>query len=347
MSLADATGALIVLGLTAYAVLAGADFGTGVWDVTAGRGPLGVRMRRRVESSMGPVWEANHVWLIFVLVIFWTGFPVAFGSVASTLYVPLFLAAIGIILRGVAFVTRGVVRAGTGGEHAYRLLFALSSLLTPFFLAAALGGVASGRVPVGNAAGDPVTSWWNPTSIIAGTLAVVTGAHLAAVYLSADARRAGDADLAEALRRRALGSGLVAGAIALGGLAVLREDARPLYDEIVGDGLPFVVLSAAGGLATLALVARRANGLARLTAAVAVGALLWAWVVGQYPALLPGELTVDEAAAGHATLVALLVSVGLGVLVLAPSLAYLFRLVLAGRLDKDPSPEAPEGAPLP
>jgi cytochrome d ubiquinol oxidase subunit II len=347
MSLADIAGALIVLGLTAYAVLAGADFGTGVWDVTAGSRPRGGRMRRLIESSMGPVWEANHVCLIFVLVIFWTAFPVAFGSVASTLYIPLFLAAIGIILRGVAFATRGVVRAGTVSERAYRVLFALSSLLTPFFLAAAVGGVASGRVPVGNAAGDPVTSWWNPTSIVVGALAVVTGAYLAAVYLAADARRAGDADLAEALRRRALGAGLVAGVIALAGLAVLRDDARPLYDEIMGDGLPLVVLSAVAGLATLALVVRRSNGLARLTAAVAVGALLWAWVVGQYPYILPGELTVDEAAASHPVMVALMISVGLGVLVLVPSLAYLFRLVLAGRLDKDPAPDEPEGAPLP
>ena len=184
-------------------------------------------MRALIERSMGPVWEANHVWLIFVLVVFWTAFPVAFGSVASTLYVPLFLAAIGIILRGAAFATRGVHGAGKRGERGYRALFALSSVLTPFFLGAAVGAVASGRVPVGNASGDAITSWWNPTSIVAGALAVVTGAYLAAVYLAADAVRGGDDDLAGGMRRRALGAGVVAGALALGGSLVLRDDARP------------------------------------------------------------------------------------------------------------------------
>ncbi|WP_217915023.1 cytochrome d ubiquinol oxidase subunit II [Miltoncostaea marina] len=343
MSLADACAVLVMLGLTAYAVLGGADFGTGLWELTAGR-----RRRREVhrlvESSMGPVWEANHVWLIFVLVVTWTAFPVAFGSVASTLYVPLFLAAVGIILRGAAFATRGV-GGGPRARRWYGALFATSSLLTPFFLAAALGAIASGRVPVGNAAGDAVASWWNPTSVLAGAVAVATGAHLAAVYLAADARRTGRAELVEAFRARALASGVAAGALALGGLAVVREDARPLYDGLVEEALPIVVLSGAAGVATLVLVWRRLLGLARVTGALAVAAVLWGWAVAQSPALLPGELTIDEAAAGRPTLLAVLVSSGIGALVLVPSLAYLFRLVLRGRLDKDPAPGS--GAPLP
>jgi cytochrome d ubiquinol oxidase subunit II len=347
VSLADWCGALIVLGLTAYAVLGGADFGTGVWDVTAGEDRWGRRVHGAIERSMGPVWEANHVWLIFVLVVFWTCFPVPFGSVASTLYVPLFLAAVGIILRGVAFATRGVHGGSRAGERAYRALFALSSVLTPFFLGAVVGGVASGRVPVGNASGDAITSWWNPTSVVVGTIAVATGAYLAAVYLAADARRTGDPDMAEAMRRRALGAGLVAGALALGGLAVLRDDARALYDGLLDEGLPLVILSAAAGVATLALVWVRRYGVARLTAAVAVGAVLWGWVVAQHPELLPGELTIDQAAAGRPTLVAVLISVAVGALVLVPSLAYLFRLFLTGRLDKDAPVGRDGGAPLP
>ncbi len=202
MSLADLCAALIVLGLTAYAVLAGADFGAGLWDLAAGRGRRGERARALIVSAMGPVWEANHVWLIFVLVVFWTCFPVAFGSVASTLAIPLFLAALGIIFRGGTFAFRG--SAGPRTRPAVRALFALSSLLTPFFLGAAVGAVASGRVPVGNAAGDPVASWWNPTGALAGALAALTGVYLAAVYLAADARRADAPDLAEAFRLRAL-----------------------------------------------------------------------------------------------------------------------------------------------
>ena len=348
MSLADWCGALIVVALTAYAVLGGADFGTGVWDVTAGDDAWGRRVHSTIERSMGPVWEANHVWLIFVLVVFWTAFPVPFGSVASTLYIPLFLAAIGIILRGTAFAARGVHGGTRAGVRGYRALFALSSVLTPFFLGAVVGAVASGRVPVGNAAGDAITSWWNPTSVVVGALAVVTGAYLAAVYLAADARRAGEDDMADAMRRRALGAGLVAGAVALGGLLVLRDDARALYDGLLDDALPLVILTAIAGLATLGLVWTRRYGPARVTAAVAVGAILWGWVVAQHPAFLPGGLSIDEAAAGRPTLVAVLVATGLGAIVLVPSLALLFRLFLTGRLDKDaPAVEPGDGAPLP
>ena len=139
---------------------------------------------------MSPVWEANHVWLIFVLVILWTAFPVVFGSIFSTLSIPLFLAAIGIIFRGTAFALRG--QAATISEaRVLGAVFAFSSVLIPFFLGAAIGGVASGRVPVGNAAGDLITSWLNPTSVLIGVVGVLSGAYLAAVYLAGDSERAG------------------------------------------------------------------------------------------------------------------------------------------------------------
>src|SRR5919201_4698724 len=180
--MAEACLALIVVGISAYAVLGGADFGGGFWDLTAGGDRRGGRVRGMVQRSMAPVWEANHVWLIFVLVVAWTAFPVAFGSIFSTLYIPLFLAAIGIIFRGAAFALRG--QAATINEaRVLGAMFALSSVLIPFFFGAALGGVASGRVKVGNAVGDPWSSWLNPTSAVIGAIAVITGAHLAAVYL--------------------------------------------------------------------------------------------------------------------------------------------------------------------
>lgn len=183
--LPDLAAGLVVLGLAAYATLGGADFGAGFWDLTAGGARRGSRVRGMIKFGMSPVWEANHVWLIFVLVVFWTAFPVAFGSVASTLYVPLFAAAVGIIFRGAAFALRG--EAATIAEaRALGAIFALSSVLVPFFLGAAIGGIASGRVPVGNATGDPLTSWWNPTSVLVGALTVAVGTHLAAVFLAAD-----------------------------------------------------------------------------------------------------------------------------------------------------------------
>ena len=336
--LADICLGLVLLGVSAYAVLGAADFGAGFWDLTAGGAQAGGRVRGLIQRSMSPVWEANHVWLIFILVMLWTAFPVAFGSIFSTLSIPLFLGAIGIIFRGAAFVLRG--QAATIREaRALGATFALSSVLIPFSFGAAIGGVASGRVVVGNAAGDPWSSWLNPTSVLIGVLAVASGTYLAAVYLAGDARRAGLPDLEEAFRRRALGAGAVTGLIAVGGLLVIRSDARELFDGLTSwPGIGLVALSAMAGLATLALVSTRRFGIARLTGAAAVVAITIGWAVAQKPYLLPGELTVDQAAAPDTTLTALVVGVGLGLILLVPSLWWLYRLVLQGRLDQEYEP---------
>ena len=336
--MAEVCLALVVLGLTAYAVLGGADFGAGFWDLTAGGPHRGARLRGMIQRSMSPVWEANHVWLIFVLVITWTAFPVAFGSLFSTLSIPLFLAAVGIIFRGTAFVLRG--QAATINEaRTLGAVFALSSVIVPFFLGAALGGVASGRVPVGNAEGDPVSSWLNPTSVTVGVLSVATGAYLAAVFLAGDAKRSGFPDLARAFRTRALVAAVVTGPLAIGALFVLREDAPSLYEGLTsGAGLAMVAVSALAGAANLALVWRERFGLARIFSAAAVTAMIVGWAFAQRPYVLPPELTLDEAAASDAVLSALVVSVGIGMLILVPSLWYLYRLVLQGQLDQELEP---------
>jgi cytochrome d ubiquinol oxidase subunit II len=338
MLLPDLCVGFVLLGLVAYAVLGGADYGAGFWDLTAGGPERGAPIRAMVQRSMAPVWEANHVWLIYVLVLVWTAFPVAFGSIFSTLTIPLFLAAVGIIFRGAAFALRG--QAATMREaRALGATFALSSVLIPFFLGAALGGIASGRVRVGNAAGDLVSSWVNPTSAIVGAIAVVAGTHLSAVYLSGDARRVGRPDIVRAFRVRAIGSGVVAGMLSLAGLAVLRSDARQLFDGLTsGVGLAMVIVSALAGLVTLALVAAGRYDVARGTVALAVAAIAVGWVFAQDPYLLPPELTLAEAAAPDSTLRALVIGVGLGFVILVPSLAYLFRLTLQGRLDQDFEP---------
>ena len=338
MSLADVCIGFLALGVTAYAVLGSADFGAGFWDLTAGGAERGGRLRGMVQRSMSPVWEANHVWLIFVLVILWTAFPTAFGSVFSTLSIPLFLAAIGIIFRGAAFALRG--QAATINEaRVLGAVFALSSVLIPFFLGAAIGGVASGRVPVGNAAGDLVTSWLNPTSVLIGVIGVLTGAYLAAVYLAGDSRRAGIEDLERAFRSRALVTGAITGVVALAGLVVLRDDARELYDGLTsGGGLVLVIVSALAGLATLGLVWTERFGLARVTAAGAVAAVVVGWLVAQKPYVLPPDLTIDEAKASDATLSAIVIGVGAGMIILVPSLWFLYRLVLQGRLDQEYEP---------
>jgi cytochrome bd ubiquinol oxidase subunit II len=328
--LADLAAILMGVGLSAYVVLGGADFGTGIWDLTTRDETL----RARIKRSMAPVWEANHVWLIFVLVVLWTAFPRAFGSITSTLAIPLFLAAVGIILRGAAFALRGEAASMTE-QRALGAVFALSSLLVPFFLGTVVGGIASGRVPVGNATGDELSSWANETSVLVGLLAVVTGAHVAAVFLGADARRAGEEALVPAFRARALGSGVVAGALSIAGLAVVSADSPDLWDGLSsGAGLACVLGSGAFGVATLALEWRARFEPARYTAAAAVGAIVAGWALAQEPYLLPPELTVAEAAASDATLAALLGCTAGGLVILVPALTWLFRLTLRGQLDK-------------
>ena len=327
----------VLAGLVLYTVLAGADFGAGFWQLTAGSGERGERIRDHAHHSMATVWEANHVWLIFVLTVFWTAYPVAFGSIASTLCVALFIAGVGIIFRGAAYA----LRAGTTSPHEVRTIdtvSALSSILTPFALGAAVGGIASRRVPVGNAAGNLITSWLNPTSTLIGVLAVATSAYLAAVYLAADAARLGETDLEGRFRTRALGAGLAAGAIAAGGLAVLRSDVHPLYHHLLaGAGLPALIVSVLAGLTTLGLVWTRRFEPARYTAALAVAAIIAGWALAQQPSLLPG-LTVRQAAAPHETLVAIIIAVLAGGAILFPSLGLLFKLTLSGQLDHGAKP---------
>jgi cytochrome bd ubiquinol oxidase subunit II len=320
-----------LVGLVFYTVLGGADFGTGFWQLTAGRGRQADAVREHAHAGMAPVWEANHVWLIFVLTVVWTAYPTAFGSIASTLSIPLFIAALGIIFRGVTYA----LRAGAAGPRelgAIDTVFSISSVLTPFALGAAIGGIASGRVPVGNAAGSQFSSWLNPTSVLIGVFAVASAAYMAAVFLCADASKLDDQELEEGFRRRALGAGVVAGVIAFAGLAVIAQDAERIFDGLTsGFGLVALVASLIAGVATLALVWRRRYEPARYSAAVAVAAIIAGWAVAQSPIFLPG-LTIEAAAAARSTLIAVIVAVLGGALILFPSLGFLFRLVLSGRL---------------
>jgi cytochrome bd ubiquinol oxidase subunit II len=347
MTLAEAPLLLMLVGLAAYAVLGGADFGAAFWQVGA-RGERGAALREHAYRAMGPVWEANHVWLVFVLVICWTAYPQAFASIFSTLTVPLFLAGLGIVLRGTAYA----VHAGSAREierQAIDGVFSVSSILTPLALGTAVGAIASGRVPVGNARGDLVTSWLNPTSLAIGVLAVATGAYVAAVYLAGDARRAGDDELAAAFRTRALAAGIATGVIAATALTVVATDAGRVGERLLEwPALAAVAGSAAAGLLTLELVRRERFEAARYGASAAVASVVLGWALAQRPELLSG-LTVEEAAAGRPTLIATVVGVALGSLLLVPSLAILFGLVLRGRFDREAASteEMPQRGPRP
>jgi cytochrome d ubiquinol oxidase subunit II len=329
MTLAAAVLAVMWIGLTAYALFAGADFGAGLWDLVAGGSERGARQRNLIEHSLAPVWEANHVWLIFVLVVLWTAFPPAFAAVASTLYIPLTLAAFGMIARGAAFAFRKTA-TGLAQRRLFGAAFAFSSVVTPFFLGAVVGGVASGRVPPGIAAGDVLTSWLNPTSVLGGALAVGTCAYLAAVFLCADAQREHQWRLVSQFRARALVTAIAVGLVALGGIFILRSDAPLLFDGLTHRGLPLIIVSALAGAGSIVLLLLGRYVAARVTAALAVTAVVWGWAAAQYPYVLQPSLTIDEAAAGRATLVAMLVSLLIGGAILVPALVYMYALFQRG-----------------
>ncbi|MGK2874396.1 MAG: cytochrome d ubiquinol oxidase subunit II [Nocardioides sp.] len=324
MTLEVAVAAALFLGVVAYAVLGGADFGSGFFDLTAGGSRRGAELRTLVDHSIGPVWEANHVWLIYVLVIWWTGFPESFAAAMTTLVLPLLLALLGIVLRGASFAFRKF-SATLGQARLFGVIFAASSILTPFFFGTVAGGIASGRVPLdGN--GDRWTSWLNPTSLFGGAIAVGTCAFLAGTFLVADARRSGHERLAEELRTRAFLVGAVTGALVFAALWPIREDAPTLSEGLTGRAAPLIALSALGGVATLVLLWRRRYSVARYTAVAAVASVVSGWGVGQYPWLLVDEVRIADAAGATATLQALLVAVGLAGVVVLPPLLYLFRL---------------------
>jgi cytochrome d ubiquinol oxidase subunit II len=308
-----------------YAVFGGADFGAGFWDLMAGGAERGRRPRALIDHSIGPVWEANHVWLIFCLVVLWTGFSSAFQSIMLTLFVPLTLAALGIVLRGSGFAFRKSVSA-TSQQRIYGAAFATSSVLVPYCMGAVAGAIASGRVPNGGTAGDWFTSWVNPTSVLGGVLAIAVCAFLASVYLIADAERLEQPEMSEYFRGRALAAAVVTGVIAFAGIFVLHADAPYIFHGLTSRALPVVIVSALCGLASLWMLLRGARRIARPFAMLAVAAVVIGWGVAQWPYVLPQSLKVSQAAAPDATLWAILFVFVLAAVLILPSLAWLYYL---------------------
>jgi cytochrome d ubiquinol oxidase subunit II len=337
---------VLLVGLVAYAVLGGADFGAGFWQMIPGSDGRRRAVRDHARHAITPVWEANHVWLILVLTVCWTCYPAVYGSIASTLAVPLTIAGLGIVLRATGYVVRAQ-SPSRRIERPVELLFGVSSVIVPFAFGTVIGAIASGRVPVGNARGDLITSWLNPTSVAVGVIAVASAAYLAAVWLSADAARMRRNDLVESYRVLALVAAAAAGVAAVAGLVVVREDAEHLWHNLTrwpADAA--VIASALAGAGAIRCLAARRLEPARLVSVVAVGAVIAGWALAQRPDLLPG-VTVDEAAADRATLIAVLAGLAFGALILVPSLVVLFRMVLRGRFDPDTGADDRPGPPLP
>ena len=329
MTVATAVAAAMFVGVVAYALFGGADFGSGFYDLVAGTGRQAAELRTLIDHSIGPVWEANHVWLIYILVMWWTGFPVAFAAATTTLFIPMMLALAGIVLRGAGFAFRKYAETYEQARL-FGIMFAGSSLITPFFLGAVAGAVASGRVRSGGY-GDPITSWLNPTSVVGGCLAVTTCAFLAGVFLTADAARGGSIDLAERLRARSLAVGMVTGLIVFAGLYPISGDAPTLSDGLRDRALPLLVAAALAGAITLVLVYRRSYRVARVFAVAAVAAVVTGWGVGEYPWMLVDQLAIGDAAGAPATLTGLLVVVGLAVVLIVPAFGYLLWLTQTER----------------
>ena len=323
MSKADIVAAILWIGVTLYAVFGGADFGAGMWDLLAGRGERAERARALIDHSIAPVWEANHVWLIFVLVVLWTAFPPAFSAVMTTLSIPLSLAALGIVLRGSGFAFRHAL-PGPVRDPATRV-FGVSSLLTPFFMGTVVGAIASGEVPAGGG-GDPTSSWTGVGPLVTGVLFVAVSAYVAAVFLVRDAGAAGDEDLERYFARRALAMAVIAGAAALGGVFALHADARFVYDGLTGPGLPLVILSGLCGLGVLGLLARGVTRWIRPLAVAAVVALVWGFFVAQHPYMLPESLTIADAVGASATQTEVIVVFLVAGVVCLPALGLLYVL---------------------
>ncbi|HVD69605.1 MAG TPA: cytochrome d ubiquinol oxidase subunit II [Actinomycetota bacterium] len=325
---------VLFIGVLAYAIFGGADFGAGFWDLVAGGTERGGHPRTVIDHSIGPVWEANHVWLIFTFVVLWTCFPEAYASITLTLFVPLTIAALGIVLRGSSFAFRKAVLR-TSYRRNFGAIFAISSVLVPYCLGAVVGGIASGRVPAGGVAGDPWNSWVNPTSILGGTLAVVVAAYLASIYLIWDARRVSDEEMVAYFRRRAVFAAAIAGVVSIIGIFVLRADARYLFDGLTSRGLPFVVIAAVAGAASLWTLLRASPTGARILAMAAVASVVLAWGVAQWDYMLPETLTISDSAAPSGTIVAVLVAVGLAAVLVLPGFVLLYVLDQRGSLPEE------------
>jgi cytochrome d ubiquinol oxidase subunit II len=333
VSKADAAAAILWVGATFYALFGGADFGAGFWDLIAGGPERGERPRALIQRSLTPVWEANHVWLIFVLVVLWTAFPEAFSAIFTTLYVPIALAALGIVLRGAGFAFRKSI-VGLQGRRAMGATFAISSVVTPFFMGTVVGAIAAGNVPAqGN--GDAFSTWLQPLPLLIGAMFVATGAYLAAVFLVGDAHRGDDEEMERYFEGRALGAAVVAGAFAAAGLVALHAEARYVFDRLTSQGLPLVALSLVCGAVLLAVLLRGGRRPLRPLAAGAVIAVIWGWGVAQFPYLLPTSLRIDQAAAPGPTMTIIFIVFAVAAILVLPSLALLYTLAQRDLLESE------------
>ncbi|MGI9086507.1 MAG: cytochrome d ubiquinol oxidase subunit II [Chthoniobacterales bacterium] len=314
-------GALIV-----YALMGGADFGGGVWDFLA-TGPRAVQQKKAIAHAIGPIWEANHVWLILVIVLLFTGFPTAFAAMMTALNIPITLILVGIVFRGSAFVFRKYDRRADAVQQRWSLLFGLSSFFTPFMEGITVGALATGQIRVvdGRLVSGYLAGWLTPFAFACGTFAVVLFAFLAAVYLTVDTE--GEPDLQEDFRRRALWSGVVLIPIGVLAFVTSKSGAPLIFDGLTRWWSPLLLgLTACLGVAAWFALWRRYFAIARAAAIGQVTMILCGWSLVQFPNFVTPDLTFSNSAAPQITLRLLIIALGLGAVILLPSLYFLFRI---------------------
>jgi cytochrome bd ubiquinol oxidase subunit II len=327
LDLRDVLAAILALSLNAYVLFGGADFGGGVWDLLAS-GPRRNRQREVIAHAIGPIWEANHVWLILAIVLTFTCFPSVYARLGTVLHIPLTLMLVGIVLRGSAFTFRTYDSQHDATQRRWGRIFSSASVITPILLGVSIGAVASGRVGRESRGGfvqQFVEPWLTPFAFGVGLLALALFAFLAAVFLTLEST---DRELCDDFRRRALGAG-IAVFFASGLVLLLSPETAPLVRSGLMASpwaLPLHLLTAAAAVTVLAALWFRRYRLARLAVGLQVSLIFWGWAMAQYPFMLPPTFTIANTAAPDATLRLTLIILALGGVVLLPSLWYLFQV---------------------
>lgn len=327
---------VVFAALTIYALFGGADFGAGVWEVNTAL-QASPKERKLLYSAIGPVWEANHVWLIFVLVATFGAFPMAFAAICQALWLPLLLALGGIVFRGAGYALRSYSSDDRRQQFAWDVVFAVGSTAAPFFLGASVGALASGKLMLtddGRFDGNFLTGWLSPMAVFSGFFVVVMCTYLAAVFLAREASNLADEELTRIWRQRAIATGIWMGLLSLAGVVYVASDAPQLWDGFRLRSWPLVAFAIIAGFLSLHSLIRERFRIAVVAAAAAVTAVIWGWAVAQYPLLVPPSITVEDAKAPANILWLLIATIALGSLLLVPALGYLFYLFKSGSRER-------------
>jgi cytochrome bd ubiquinol oxidase subunit II len=320
---AELLGLVVVAALVLYALLGGADFGGGIWDLLL-RGPRTKEARALIEEAIGPIWEANHVWLILVVVVTFSGFPRAFAAVSIALFVPLVLLLFGIVLRGAAFTFRTYDRPDDAVHARWSLVFSASSVLAPLALGVVVGALASGRLAAPRGTNPDPFAWLAPFPLAVGLFAAVLFAYLAATYLAVEAEGA----LRDDFRRRAIWAGVAVFCSALLAAVLSTREAPVVFEGLTRRGwsLPLHLATGVAAIVAFWALATHRVRLARAAAAAQVALIVVGWAASQYPWVVVGGLTLETASAPRHVQVLLLWALGLGAVLLFPALYLLFRV---------------------